>query len=236
MASSPWSPHLRGHLLRFDRPPAPGISASDGARLLVAAVLAELLRVVTVAWLQPRVPLLLLAPAMLLTALLLLRAARVEPARIGLRPWREWSTTEHSFLLQALVLANVVFPLVLAGPIAARLAEPAAARGLLAVFLPYLVYGFYQELVYRGMVQRALVTRWGAAAGIVAANLLFTLGPLHWRHIASPGGPDLAMLAAIFGIGLYFGLACHRSGNLWIVAILHAVGNAYLVWSLGAMR
>ena len=145
--TSRWSAHLRGHLLRFDRPRAPEISPADGARLLLAAVLAELLRIGAVAWLRPRVPLLLLMPAVLLVALLLLRAARVGPARIGLRPWREWSTTERSFLVQALVLANVVFPLVLAGPIAARLAEPGAARGLLAVFAPYLLYGFYQELV-----------------------------------------------------------------------------------------
>ena len=40
------------------------------------------------------------------------------------------------------------------------------------------------------------------------------------------------MYAAIFAIGLYFALVFHRSGNLWIVAIMHAIGNAYIVGSL----
>jgi membrane protease YdiL (CAAX protease family) len=27
-----------------------------------------------------------------------------------------------------------------------------------------------------------------------------------------------------------------RSGNLWIVAVMHAIGNAYIVWSVGPLR
>lgn len=41
---------------------------------------------------------------------------------------------------------------------------------------------------------------------------------------------------AIFAIGLFFGILFHRSGNLWIVAILHGIGNAYIVTSLGSAR
>ena len=44
------------------------------------------------------------------------------------------------------------------------------------------------------------------------------------------------MIAAIFAIGLFFGILFHRSGNLWIVAILHGIGNAYIVTSLGSAR
>ena len=45
--------------------------------------------------------------------------------------------------------------------------------------VPYLFYGFYQEVVYRGMLQSELVRRWGAFAGVLVANLLYTFGPLH---------------------------------------------------------
>lgn len=34
----------------------------------------------------------------------------------------------------------------------------------------------------------------------------------------------------------FFGTLFRRSGNLWIVAIIHGIGNAYIVGSLGAAR
>lgn len=39
------------------------------------------------------------------------------------------------------------------------------------------------------------------------------------------------MFAAIFAIGLFFGVLYRRSGNLWLPASFHAVGNAVIVWS-----
>jgi hypothetical protein len=104
------------------------------------------------------------------------------------------------------------------------------------VFVTYLFFGFYQELVYRGMVQLGLVRRWGPALGILVANLLYTFGPLHWSYFASQPSFAVPMLAAIFAIGLFFGVLYHRSGNLWIVAVFHAIGNAYIVWGLGSVR
>jgi membrane protease YdiL (CAAX protease family) len=126
----------------------------------------------------------------------------------------------------------VVFPLVLAGPIRNRLAQPGVAWSLGNVFLPYLFFGFYQEVVYRGMVQSALVRRWGAAAGVLVANLLYTFGPLHLSTFRAPAARALPMFAGIFAIGLLFGILYRRSGNLWIVAVFHAIGNAYILWSV----
>ena len=42
------------------------------------------------------------------------------------------------------------------------------------------------------------------------------------------------MFAAIFLIGLFFGVLFRRSGNLWMAAIFHAIGNAYIVVSVGS--
>jgi membrane protease YdiL (CAAX protease family) len=83
------------------------------------------------------------------------------------------------------------------------------------------------------MLQSELVRRWGALAGILVANVLYTFGPLHWNYWSPV---NLPMFAAIFAIGLFFGTLFHRSGNLWIVAIMHGIGNAYIVGSLGATR
>ncbi len=102
--------------------------------------------------------------------------------------------------------------------------------------MPYFLFGFYQELVYRGMVQLELVRRFGSVAGIVAANVLYTFGPLHSYYFASRASLALPMFLSIFVIGLLFGVLFRRSGNLWIVAVMHAIGNSYMVGSLGSVR
>ena len=82
-------------------------------------------------------------------------------------------------------------------------------------------------------MQSELVRRWGAFAGILVANVLYTFGPLHWNYFSPINVP---MFASIFAIGLFFGILFRRSGNLWIVAVMHGIGNAYIVGSLGSMR
>jgi membrane protease YdiL (CAAX protease family) len=120
--------------------------------------------------------------------------------------WRDWTRTEKSYFCQLLIIANVVFPLVLAGPLRTRLAQPDLAWSLWSGSVPYLFFGFYQELVYRGMVQTDLVRRWGEPAGILAANVLYTFGPLHAYYFASRAALAVPMFAGIFTIGLFFGV------------------------------
>ena len=98
---------------------------------------------------------------------------------------------------------------------------------------PYLVYGFYQEVLYRGLLQTELVRRWGPVAGILTGNLLYTFGPLHYYYFFAKASLAAPMFAAIFAIGLLFAVVFHRTGNLWIVATMHAFGNAYAVGAAG---
>jgi membrane protease YdiL (CAAX protease family) len=225
--------HLRGHVLLFDQRPSPDFHASIGIRLLGIAILVEALRLVAVPWLHPAVPLLILIPLFLACALLLVRfVARLRLRQIGLYPWREWSPVEKSYFIQLLVLANVVFPLVFASRLRLILAQPTALSVIWNGFVPYLFFGFYQEVVYRGMVQSELVRRWGAFVGILIANVLYTFGPLHWNYFSSRSAVAVPMFAAIFAIGLFFGVLFRRSGNLWIVGVIHGIGNAYIVGSL----
>jgi membrane protease YdiL (CAAX protease family) len=83
------------------------------------------------------------------------------------------------------------------------------------------------------MLQSELVRRWGTFAGILVANILYTFGPLHWTYWSPLNVP---MFAAIFAIGLFFGILFSRSGNLWIVAVMHGIGNAYIAGSLAPTR
>jgi membrane protease YdiL (CAAX protease family) len=234
MANSDSWAHLRGHVLLFDHKHAPRYDASAGLRLLWIAVVVEMVRLGILKWFYPAVPLLVLIPIFLGVALLAIPiVARVRFSQLGFRPWRQWSLTEKSYLVQVLVIANVVFPLVFAARLKAILSQPNALSIIAFVFVPYLFYGFYQEVVYRGMLQSELVRRWGTLAGILVANVLYTFGPLHWNHFTPVNVP---MFASIFAIGLFFGILFHRSGNLWIVAVIHGIGNAYIVTSLGAAR
>ena len=118
--SSRLSPHVRGHLLLFERRPAPAIPS---AKLIAGAVILEVLCPTVVGPLAQFVPLWVLFPALLALSLVIVRATGTRLSDLGLRPWHEWSTTEKSYFFQVLVIANVVFPLVLARSILARLEQ-----------------------------------------------------------------------------------------------------------------
>jgi membrane protease YdiL (CAAX protease family) len=225
--------HLRGHVLLFDQKASPEYDAQTGMRLLGIAVVVEAFRLIAVAWLHGAVPLFVLVPLFLAAALLLVRfVAGLRLRKIGLYPWREWTPVEKSYFIQLLILANVVFPLVFASRLRLVLGQASPLFVIWNGFVPYLFFGFYQEVVYRGMVQSELIRRWGAFVGILIANVLYTFGPLHWNYFAARTSVAVPMFAAIFAIGLFFGVLFRRSGNLWIVGVIHGIGNAYIVGSL----
>jgi membrane protease YdiL (CAAX protease family) len=233
---NPWIRHLRGHLLLFERRPWPELTNSAGFRLLVVAAGLEILRLSAVRWLYPRVPLWVLLPLLLGIALVSVPTiAGGRLSQLGLRRWGEWTTTEKSYFLQVVILATVFLLIVLAASLRGNVGAPGSVQSLWGVFVPYLFFGFYQELVYRGMVQLELVRRWGVPMGILGANVLYTFGPLHSKYFASQASLAGPMFLSIFLIGLFFGVLYRRSGNLWIIACFHAIGNAVIVWRLGSI-
>src|SRR5438093_2656176 len=142
--------HLRGHLLLFDKRSSPAHHSASGRRLLFTAVGVEGARLAATRWLHPLLPLWVLMPLLLGFALLSIRVfAGPSLAQIGFHPWRDWSTVEKSYFLQILVISNVVFPVVFAAQLRSRLAQPSVVW---TVFVPYLFFGFYQEVVYRGLL------------------------------------------------------------------------------------
>ena len=218
--------HLRGHFLLFDAKPRPSYPSRAGLRLLVAFLVLE-------AMIGPRFHLLTLLgvpqPAPWVRVVLLLALAlvfvkifaRIDLSAIGFIGWREWSLAEKSYFVQVIVIANVVFALVIRD---ARFNAPDWAAVAAVSFL-----WASQELAYRGMLQTELTRRFGATAGVLLANVAYTFGPLHFYHFAAAS--PIAMFAAIFAIGLYFGVLRHRSGNLWMPAVFQGIGAA---WILGA--
>ena len=224
----PPASHWRGHLFLFEPRPAAAYTPAAGWRLLLIVVLLEAVigpRFHLLAWLgfQPAHPAARVAMSLALALALVRYFAEVRLADIGLRRWREWSATEKSYFVQVVVIANVVFAALYAG----RLPAAAAASGFWLALATSFAWGFHQEVIYRGLLQAELARRLGPAAGILLANLAYTFGPLHFYHFAQPS--PWPMLAAIFAIGLFFAVLLHRSRNLWMVAVFHGIGSAWIL-------
>lgn len=224
--------HWRGHAFLFDRKSAPAYGASAGFRLLLIFVALEGVlgpRLWLFHWIGlPLPPTWIRVPILLGVSLLLVRfVAGLKLSQIGLAPWRDWSGTEKSYFVQVIVIANVVFLSIFADRLRTILAEPFLAGRVATIFLPYFLWGFYQEVMYRGILQTELVRRWGPVRGILVSNSLFTFGPLHFYHFTHTS-PALPMFAGIFVTGLFFAVLFQRSGNLWMAAVFHGIGNAYI--------
>jgi membrane protease YdiL (CAAX protease family) len=90
--------------------------------------------------------------------------------------------------------------------------------------LPFILFialapGFCEELLFRGYLQRRLVERWGAVAGILIASLVF--GLFHMMPHA---------IAFAIPIGIWLGLLAWRTGSTWPGIICHAALNG--LWNV----
>jgi membrane protease YdiL (CAAX protease family) len=224
-----------GHILQFGAKPSPVYDSAVGIRLLILFFFMEGIlgpRLTVATWLKIPIPdVTIRIPAMLLVTLILIRSfVGIKFSQIGLSPWKYWSATERWYFFQTLILVNGIFAMMLLPKLKIVFAEPALWSTAANVFLVHLLWGFYQELIYRGILQTECVRRWGASAGICVSNILFTLGPLHFYHLNGIGtNPSHAWIfAAVFAVGLFFGFLFHRSANLWIVGVFHGIGDWYI--------
>jgi len=76
----------------------------------------------------------------------------------------------------------------------------------------------FEELLFRGVVYRAVRVRWGVTAGVAASTTLFGLA-----HVATAPIPWTQMVG-----GAVFCLVYEASGSLWAPYTVHALGNGCL--------
>lgn len=223
------SPHVRGHLLLYDRPAASGLGRETGVRLLLitlAMVLADILvqwQNMPMSWLFAS-----MVARLLLIGVLVRYVARIGWSAVGIKPFGRWSVVERSFLAQMAITVNVLFPLVQGQLQGVPIATVYASVFLGGGYVFYFVFGVVQEVVYRGLLQTELTRRWGAAAGVAVANSIYTFGPLHADYYFREPSVALSLFGATFAVGLLFSLHFHRSRNLWIVALMHGWGLPFL--------
>jgi membrane protease YdiL (CAAX protease family) len=143
---------------------------------------------------------------------------------IGLRKLSTWNSYEKIYFFLMVPIGFLIFGYFTKDKVVASLHENGSEL-LLITFLFYMAWGFYQEWIYRGLLQTELTRRYGAFTAILLANILFTFGPLHFYQLYQG---KYMLIGATFLIGLIFGILYHRSYNLWIVGILHGIGNWFL--------
>lgn len=231
-------PFWRGQLFLFDQPRVQTISSQQGSRLLLVFFFLEVIvrplfaagtRWLTIAdrnwW-----PLAQVGLSTLLFCSLVISFAKVHLSQLGLYSWLRWSRTERFYFLQIVPIAIFVFSFFVSAELKVLWARPHLWKIGSVIFVTKMIWGFYQEFLYRGVLQTEVVRRWGTLKGVLASNLVFTFGPLHAYHFwsAQRNPSHLWIFAAIFSIGLFFAILFKRSGNLWIIGIMHGLGDWFI--------
>src|SRR5690606_2581137 len=104
------------------------------------------------------------------------------------------------------------------GPAGGIADGPAWAQLVFAVLFGVVVTGFYEEVVYRGVLMTGLSDRFGSKAGLVLSSLAFGLA-----HLPRAYNTVTGLLA-----GRYLGWLHRRYDSLSVVIIAHGLGNALL--------
>jgi len=138
------------------------------------------------------------------------------------------------FLL--IVIAWNVVPALLSHQMTLGIFGPPTLLNILAwLFFEWLLGGFAEEVMFRGLIQTRLMETWSGIwrlgrleiphAGVVT-TVLFCLAhvdPFHAPHLYWP-----QQLFA-FGLGLYYSIVRHRTGSLLNPILAHGFGDGIIV-------
>lgn len=94
------------------------------------------------------------------------------------------------------------------------------------IVIGLLLWGLLQEIIYRGLVQGYLAKRLSPVIAILIANLIFTFGAIHFKHVLAG---HYVTLLIIFTSGLGFGFLYHRYRNIYVVGLFHGIGDVFLM-------
>ncbi|MBO3810291.1 MAG: CPBP family intramembrane metalloprotease [Candidatus Brockarchaeota archaeon] len=80
--------------------------------------------------------------------------------------------------------------------------------------------GFVEELVFRGVIQRSAVASLGGKAGVLGTAFIFAILHIGWLSTLD--------FLFVFSIGLFFGLAVLKTGNIIGASLSHGLTNVLL--------
>lgn len=106
----------------------------------------------------------------------------------------------------------------------------AAEIVITAVFVSGIGAGVVEELIFRGVIMKALEKRWGKRVAILVPSIIF--GLLHAL------GADLHLVDLLLlfvggtSVGIMFSLIVYQSGSVWNSAIVHGVWNIIVIGNI----
>jgi membrane protease YdiL (CAAX protease family) len=168
--------------------------------------------------------------------ILLLTEKKEKRAAYGLRGTR-WKTSAWiTLLFLALYILRAVLFAIIDGEIALLLANVRSPQAwiMLGVLLPnyFLVFSafFGEEYGWRYYLQPVLQKKMGLTRGVLALGLIWGLWhlPISFFYYTSPSSGVISLAAQIItcvALGIFFGWAYLKTGNIWLTVILHYANN-----------
>ncbi len=159
-----------------------------------------------------------------LLCLFLGKIGKTKLSEIGIFPWYKWNKKDRwiFFIVTPIIFIIFSFSFFSRIEVLKNHSELFAIGSI--VILREFIYGFYQEFLYRGILQTDLVKRWGSWIGITISNIVFTFGPEHFHFYKT----NSIGFVFIFCLGLLFSFLYYRFKNLTTIGIWHGIGNIFI--------
>ena len=99
-----------------------------------------------------------------------------------------------------------------------------------AVFVYGIGPGIVEEIIFRGLIMKALEKRWGKRVAILIPSIIFGLlhaigANLHLKDL-------LMLLVGGTSVGIMFSLIVYKSGSVWNSAIVHGIWNIIMIGNI----
>lgn len=96
-----------------------------------------------------------------------------------------------------------------------------------AIFNTGLSAGIVEEMVFRGMIMKALDKRFGKMTAIILPSFIFAL--IHVIGMKMNIVSILQLIVAGTSVGIMFSLIVYESGSIWCSAIVHGIWNVIMI-------
>lgn len=155
----------------------------------------------------------------LVAAVVAMRAAGYQGRDVGLRVRWGWRGLPLDLLVGVAGVGLGYAAYLRLDPIPLVEVAPGAARAVVALAVPLAVAAIVEELVFRGVLQRAATDALGVVPGVLFVALLSAL--------LATGAGGTVDVAAAFGIALFLGVAARLTGSLLGASLARAVAAIF---------
>ena len=95
-----------------------------------------------------------------------------------------------------------------------------------AIFFTGMAVGIVEEIVFRGIIMKALEWRWNRKVGIIVPSVLF--GAIHVIGNKMSIVSFIQLVLAGSLVGILFSLVTYECGNIWSSAMMHGIWNMFM--------